>query len=342
MVIDETGSLAGITRHDFLPFGEELSAGVGIRSASLGYGDDFVRQKFTSKERDSETGLDFFGARYFASIQGRFTSPDPLLSSGTIYDPQSWNRYTYTLNNPLKYTDPFGLYVFANGTDEEKKKFIQGLKDLQRARDSFKKGSDEYNRLDRALKAYAPGKDMKDGINNGVTVKFGTTASRAPAYTEVGINADTNTGAKVTTADNPTGQNTVVTFDPAKNRTADDYVSSVGHEGSHVADGADLVGALPTDLTLTAAQAILGGPLNLTKYVTETRAYEVTSFISQGRGAGSLTIGAGKYEIWNSGWSQADRAAKRAAGIDKVLAEPKSKGGLYEVTPANQGRRLIE
>jgi hypothetical protein len=62
-----------------------------------------------------------------------------LLSSGTIYDPQSWNRYTYTLNNPLKYTDPSGLYVFGNGTEEEKKKFIQGLKDLQKARNSFER-----------------------------------------------------------------------------------------------------------------------------------------------------------------------------------------------------------
>lgn len=71
-------------------------------------------------------------------------------------------------------------------------------------------------------------------------------------------------------------------------------------------------------------------------------AYGVSSFIGQGRGAGSLTICKAKHEIWNSGWSQADRATKRAAGIDRVLAEPKSKGGLYEITPANQGPKLIQ
>lgn len=73
-----------------------------------------MRQKFTQKERDNETGLDYFGARYYASVQGRFTSPDPLLSSGTVFDPQSWNRYFYASNNPLKYTDPTGLYDWSN------------------------------------------------------------------------------------------------------------------------------------------------------------------------------------------------------------------------------------
>jgi RHS repeat-associated protein len=110
MVIDQTGSLAGVRRHDFAPFGEELSAGAGIRSGSNGYSEDSTRQKFTSKERDSETGLDFFEARYFSSVQGRFTSPDEPFAGQDLDDPQSWNLYTYTLNNPLKYIDPSGKW----------------------------------------------------------------------------------------------------------------------------------------------------------------------------------------------------------------------------------------
>jgi RHS repeat-associated protein len=55
---------------------------------------------FTSKERDAETGLDYFGARYYSGAQGRFTSVDPGLF--TIADPQSWNRYSYVQNNPPK------------------------------------------------------------------------------------------------------------------------------------------------------------------------------------------------------------------------------------------------
>jgi RHS repeat-associated protein len=61
------------------------------------------KPQFTGKERDAETGLDYFGARYMSAAQGRFTSPDPLLSSAHIASPQSWNRYSYTLNNPLRF-----------------------------------------------------------------------------------------------------------------------------------------------------------------------------------------------------------------------------------------------
>jgi RHS repeat-associated protein len=110
MVIDETGSLAGMKRHDFLPFGELLSAGVGIRSASIGYGGDSVRQKFTGKERD-ETGLDYFLARYYSSVQGRFTSVDPENAGADPELPQTWNGYSYSINNPVTYSDPDGLKV---------------------------------------------------------------------------------------------------------------------------------------------------------------------------------------------------------------------------------------
>jgi hypothetical protein len=260
-----------------------------------------------------------------------------LLSSGSIYAPQTWNRYSYTINNPLKYTDPFGMYV-CTGTKDQCKDVEKGLKNLKDARNSFKNGSSEYKRLDRAYNAYGA-----KGVDNGVTIKFG--ASSGPAHTEPGIRSDpANPANKLVTADNPTGQDITVTIDPTQNQSADDYVESLGHEGSHVADISDLVGALPANLTLPAAAAVLAGPLNLTKYVTETTAYEASSFVAQGRGSGTLSIGpkgGNKYEIWNSGWSQADRATKRAAGIDKVLAEPKSKGGLYQVTSANQGDKLI-
>jgi RHS repeat-associated protein len=117
MVVDLSGSLTGMKRHDYLPFGEELGAGVGIRTAGQGYPppDDQVRQKFGGYERDNETGLDFAQARYFGSTQGRFTSVDPLQESATLGNPQSWNRYTYALNNPLVYIDPTGELWIASG-----------------------------------------------------------------------------------------------------------------------------------------------------------------------------------------------------------------------------------
>jgi RHS repeat-associated protein len=109
MVFDQSGTLANVKRHDYLPFGEELFAGTGGRTVAQGYVADGVRQQFTSKERDVETGLDYFGTRYFASTQGRFTSADPLFASGRTWAPQSWNRYSYVLNNPLRLIDPTGL-----------------------------------------------------------------------------------------------------------------------------------------------------------------------------------------------------------------------------------------
>ncbi len=66
------------------------------------------RSRCTGKERDAETGLDFFGARYFSGAQGRFTSPDKPFADQHPKDPQSWNLYSYVRNNPLRYTDSTG------------------------------------------------------------------------------------------------------------------------------------------------------------------------------------------------------------------------------------------
>ena len=73
IIIDKTGSLAGIKWHDYLPFGEELTAPQGARTAAMGYGAENNRQHFTSKERDTETGFDYFGSGYYAGTPGRFT-----------------------------------------------------------------------------------------------------------------------------------------------------------------------------------------------------------------------------------------------------------------------------
>jgi RHS repeat-associated protein len=116
IVFDQSASLATTVRHDYLPFGEELLATVGGRTTALGYSGDTTRQKFTGKERDNETGLDFFEARYYGSNMGHFTSPDPggLLTQNQEY-PQSWNLYEYVHNNPLTNIDPTGLdCVYAN------------------------------------------------------------------------------------------------------------------------------------------------------------------------------------------------------------------------------------
>jgi RHS repeat-associated protein len=341
---DVNGNVTVKARYDYLPFGEEIGSDQGSRSLVTGYlTTDKTRQKFTQKERDNESGLDYFGARYYSSPQGRFTSSDPLLSSGTVYDPQTWNRYSYTLNNPLKYIDPFGLYVYGTGaTDELKKKFEKGLKDLERARNSFKKRSDEYKRIDRALTAYG-----KVGVDNGVTVNFGATKDGTLAATAPGIASDAS-GMKVTSNDNPTGQRTTLTIDPTQNTSGFEWASSIGHEGSHIADVAAAVASLPTNLTDPRAQAALTGAfsLNLVKWTTEWKAYTTESNIAQALASDSaVSVGGNpKFEIWNGGWAEADRASKRAAGIFKVLVQPQSQKGTYHLNPfaGDFGKRLLD
>ena len=78
---------------------------------------------FTGKERDAETGLDFFDARYFSGAQGRFTSPDwspipqavPHVDFG---DPQTLNLYGCVRNNPLRYTDSTGHWQLDAAVDQ--------------------------------------------------------------------------------------------------------------------------------------------------------------------------------------------------------------------------------
>ncbi len=73
---------------------------------------DSHRVGFTGKERDTETGLDYFGARFYSSIEGRFVSVDPLLDSANPADPQTWSRYAYARNSPLRFVDPNGEDFF--------------------------------------------------------------------------------------------------------------------------------------------------------------------------------------------------------------------------------------
>src|ERR1700693_506118 len=66
--------------------------------------------KFTGKERDSESALDNFGARYDSSQYGRFMTPDPMGNAvADPSNPQSWNQYSYVINNPVNLVDPTGL-----------------------------------------------------------------------------------------------------------------------------------------------------------------------------------------------------------------------------------------
>jgi RHS repeat-associated protein len=89
-----------------LPFGDQLYCYPDAYAAPTA--DDATPLHFTGKERDAESGNDYFGARYYASTMGRFLSPDDFWKDSHVADPQSWNLYAYARNNPLRYIDPTG------------------------------------------------------------------------------------------------------------------------------------------------------------------------------------------------------------------------------------------
>jgi RHS repeat-associated protein len=147
-----------------------------------------VRSRCTGKERDAESGLDNFGARFDTSSLGRFMTPDPLMASGHVSDPRTWNRYTYALNDPLQFTDPTGMEVSSACADNKTCEITvkvnvvwdntanhgKGLTDNQKT--EFKK-----DQIDKAVKDYA-----KSGIKLDVS------------YTEGSFTVDSNNSSHFT------------------------------------------------------------------------------------------------------------------------------------------------
>jgi RHS repeat-associated protein len=97
---DQSGNV--LARHDYAAFGEDMGPGPATGPE---------RQRFTGKQRDSETFFDYFGARYYRNVIGRFTSVDPEMNAAeALLLPQRWNRYAYVSNNPVRKVDPDGRY----------------------------------------------------------------------------------------------------------------------------------------------------------------------------------------------------------------------------------------
>jgi RHS repeat-associated protein len=132
----------------------------------------FSRHHFTGKERDTESGNDYFDARYYSSSMGRFMSPDwsakvMPVPYAKLDDPQSLNLYAYVRNNPLTRVDADGHYECEGdeGDCHQLKKDLSEIKDASKSKDLTK---DERKALKGVLKFYG-----KEGQNNGVFVNFG-------------------------------------------------------------------------------------------------------------------------------------------------------------------------
>jgi RHS repeat-associated protein len=98
VVVDEAGEI--VSSDDYYPWGIILE---GRSTDDNSYN---AKYKFTGKERDKETGYDYFGARYFDSRIGRWMQVDPLYKKHL-----EWNPYNYVLDNPLSLIDPDGRQI---------------------------------------------------------------------------------------------------------------------------------------------------------------------------------------------------------------------------------------
>jgi RHS repeat-associated protein len=162
-----------ISRRDFMPFGEEVTAyHTAERSVGLNYEDDKVRQKFTGYERDDETELDFAQARYFNNGHGRFTTTDPVtLTVERLTDPQRINLYAYCRNSPYTFIDPTGEIIsFAN--KEAQKKFDEYVEFLNKDKEKYKSELATIDRLKDSEVEYqlaVGGKDFEGAEGNLTT-----------------------------------------------------------------------------------------------------------------------------------------------------------------------------
>jgi len=101
IVTDDAGNIVYAVAHD--PYGGVQQTWVNTFNPEL---------KFSGKEQDAESGLYYFGTRYYDPTLYRFLSPDPVIPTDrALYDPQRWNLYGYCGNNPISFADPDGREI---------------------------------------------------------------------------------------------------------------------------------------------------------------------------------------------------------------------------------------
>ncbi|MBI5085836.1 MAG: RHS repeat-associated core domain-containing protein, partial [Acidobacteria bacterium] len=193
----------------------------------------------TGKERDGETGLDYFGARYYSGAQGRFTSPDPItVTPGRVADPQQLNLYAYARTNPLKYVDPTGMIIdLSQQSDEDGKKWaqIQALANQKDANGNYvnAKLHEAYARLDSDSRTFVI---ANENLGPGTAGQFTITEFNGPddfCEAKVALNFKTFKGINSTTRGD---------FDPSfmqyegllgKNGFISRLAETFGHEAFH-------------------------------------------------------------------------------------------------------------
>jgi RHS repeat-associated protein len=237
---------------------------------------------FTGKERDAESGNDYFGARYYASTMGRWLSPDwsakvMPVPYAKLDDPQSLNLYSYVGNNPLARIDPDGHYKCNDGGSGDCQKVKEGLANIKESIRSGNLDKSERKQLKAVLKFYG-----KAGKDNGVLVHAGPGFAGTPGNTD--FHAGTHT--------------TEISFDFSKidlkgvGKIDTEIAAEVAHEGEHgVIENAR--GAKPIGRDQIFSE--------------EKQAYGVQGLVNKGMQDDS------PYGIWTNARGLSDQATRLAA-----------------------------
>ncbi len=268
---DALGSVRAVTnqqgqvirRHDFLPFGEELQPTVPPPDKPL----------FTGKERDAETGLDYFGARYQRASVGRFTTVDPLMTlEQNLADPQRWNRYTYARTNPLRWVDPTGMYIASCGNGV--RNCGGEIQDFDKAR------RDALKSKDPAVRAAAAAYGVL-GDDNGVSLSIVTVVDPTEPSVAGTVTSQAGTGG-MRYEDGGMIQATQVAVRAGLSGV--DLSAVLIHEGVHVGDRAAFIASIDV-------KADTWNPaLNITALQSERNAFGVENLYRRSIGAASRDI----------------------------------------------------
>jgi RHS repeat-associated protein len=232
----------------------------------------FSRSRYTAKERDTESGNDYFGARYYASTMGRWMSPDwsakvmpvPYAKLG---DPQSLNLYAYVMNNPMTRFDPDGhacdsLWHCAQS--------FLNVVEVKASASWGTQGSVQWGVGKAEYHATIAGVEGKSGVGGGnrdVTVTTGlgasASASAGPAKASVSVNA----GAQASTTDGLSASASAsakVALGPASGSAS----ASIDQDGPHTSLGPGASADKDTDWKVGGSLTVgvgLGADINFSQ-----------------------------------------------------------------------------
>src|SRR6266542_1373975 len=152
VMTDATG--AQVENYTYTAYGRERANGAATPDAT---------HRFTGQVFDQDTGLYYYGARYYDSELARFVQADTVIPS--LWNPQSYNRYSYALNNPLRYTDPDGhdpLDYLGGGFAQ-----LRGRRNLDLWAKGLGRGFNSFG----AAQAYIKAQHDPTGLNSDVALR---------------------------------------------------------------------------------------------------------------------------------------------------------------------------